>query len=439
MADNNSLSSHSLNASTTHTDASPSGSNPLSHAAAATSAIFMPIAATVLQSVDPISVAVLLKKRVRYEFEIETKATEMPLLRPVVLTASFDCHFLKSLFYLGDLEPFAPGTTAKTIINEQLGAYIPSLVTRSRKDYNPAVIKAALETLKFPVEIEDATAQITCYCKKFFELLEAVEYNNFRADNPKPAINLLLQRVQPNALHTKIFQRVEYDSTLEKSVPKLIVRLKAEAISCQEYDEQKRGKQSDPKRDGGHKSPTGRGKQPEKRAGKTPDHERPPEKDAESRPSKPTSKFPLCLWEKHASQGIQHYMNDCTECPKAKKGLLDAHHARRRENSRKVANRIAADVRPGQESIVLFSADFGGVVCGTLCADSGADANLMNTALLARITNAKCKVTVTDLTLLRKFYLAAEAFDGSKLSLVCKQVAIMAVEVHIRRRTADGW
>lgn len=102
----------------------------------------------------------------------------MPSSRPVVLTASIDRSFLKSLFYMGDLEPFVPGAAAKTIIDDQLGAYIQSPITRSGKDYDPAVINAALETLKFPVGIGHATARSTCYCAKFFELLEAVGYDN---------------------------------------------------------------------------------------------------------------------------------------------------------------------------------------------------------------------------------------------------------------------
>lgn len=48
MDDNNSPSTPSLDASTTHTNASLSGTNLLSHGAAATSIIFAPIAAPVL-------------------------------------------------------------------------------------------------------------------------------------------------------------------------------------------------------------------------------------------------------------------------------------------------------------------------------------------------------------------------------------------------------
>lgn len=217
----------------------PSTSTPAttSVTTTASAAIFTPIAAPVLRSVDPLRVAIFLKERERYELEVESKSLELPSLKPVLLTASIDRSLLRSLIYMGEFEDIAPGVTAKTITEEQLSKFMFSLVRRSDEGYDPTVVNNALEGLKFPVNITDARARITSYCASFFELLEAVGYEDFRDDNPKQTINLLLQRVQPSALKQKMFQRVKYERALETSVPKFINKLKSEAIACQVYGE----------------------------------------------------------------------------------------------------------------------------------------------------------------------------------------------------------
>lgn len=68
--------------------------------------------------------------------------------------------------------------------------------------------------------------------------MEAVGYEDFRDDNPKQNINLLLQRVEPVVLRNKMFQRLKYDRSLEKDVPRLIGMLKTEAIARKEYGDQ---------------------------------------------------------------------------------------------------------------------------------------------------------------------------------------------------------
>lgn len=84
---------------------------------ASATALFTPVSAPIFRSVDPIEVARFLKERERYELEIKAKAAELPSLKAVTYTASIDRSLLKSLVYMGDLEPFAPGATAKSITN----------------------------------------------------------------------------------------------------------------------------------------------------------------------------------------------------------------------------------------------------------------------------------------------------------------------------------
>lgn len=187
-----------------------------------TVAVFTQISALVLRSFDPVRVAQLLNKRERYEIEIESKRLEFPSLKPVRPTASIDRSLLRSLIYMGDLETFAFGATAKTVTDQQLEMYIKSVSARDGSDYEPSVITSALKELKYPTDISNAPARITTYCAKFFYIPESVGYEDFRDENPKQTAQLLLQKVQPTALITKMFQRIKYDRSLEKNAPALI-------------------------------------------------------------------------------------------------------------------------------------------------------------------------------------------------------------------------
>lgn len=423
-------------------DASAGAAPSASGGSYGSAAVFAPVSAPVLRSVDPVRVAAFLKERERYELEIEAKATELPSLKPVAWTASIDRSLLRSLIYMGDLEAFAPGVSAKTITNEHLKSYITSLVSRDGRDYDPAVMNSALDGLKFPSGISNASARITSYCAHFFELLESVGYDDFRDDNPKQTAHLLLQRVQPAALRSKMFQRIKYDTSLEKSVPKLISKLKEEAIACQEYGEAAGGqgrqggnaagdsqgnKSNSGSKRGGHSSEKG-GRQAR-------DSEKHSEGSSAGSGSSSTPKEPpLCLWETHSSKGIRHFMKDCAECPADKrKELLATYHAKRK--AERGAKRAASASVPNGASSVLFSADFAGVLCETLCADIGADANLMDADLLSRITDAGASLQVETLNPPRQFALAAETADGDMTHLVCQRAATMDVDVHIRHGT----
>lgn len=415
---------------------------------AASATVFTPITAPVLRSVDPVCVAAFLKERERYELEVKAKAIEMPSLTPVALVASIDRSLLRSLIYMGELEKVAPGVSANNVTDDQLGEYIKSLVRRDGSDYDPGVVSSVLAELKFPTGIRDARARITSYCAEFFERLEAVGYENFREDNPKQTAKLILQRIQPAALKQKMFQRMNYDQSLEKSVPKLISKLQQEAISCQEYGEgvgvlrgsdkgegsssngqtsaNSRGTRGRRGNNQGRDFPAGKGdsKKEENKGEK--------EKDKNSSGQ---SEPPLCLWEDHKSKGIRHFMRDCKDCPAEKrKELLDELFSRKRKDG-SGAKRAAGGSCTREDSTVIFSAHFAGRVCDTLCADIGADANLMGQELLNRIKDAGGVVEMEDLLPPRTFCLAADAPDGSKTKLICTQAATMDVDIHIRHGT----
>lgn len=124
------------------------------------------------------------------------------------------------------------------MISEHVKNYIQSLVSKSSGEFSPSVIEDALAGVRFPTHIINARARIMHYCASFFEKLEAVGYEDYRDENAKQIVHLLLRHVEPTFVQNKMFQFVKFDTSLEKSFPKFIAKLKKEAISCQEYGEQ---------------------------------------------------------------------------------------------------------------------------------------------------------------------------------------------------------
>lgn len=124
-------------------------------------------------------------------------------------------------------------------------------------------------------------------------------------------------------------------------------------------------------------------------------------------------------------------MNDCKDCPDEKrKELLNEYHQKRKTD--RAAKRATDGQSSNKPSTVLFSADSTGHLCETLCADIGADANLMSADLLHRISEAGGWVQVEILTLARRFFLAADAPDRSQAGVVCQNAAKMDVDIHVR-------
>ncbi len=86
-----------------------------------------------------------------------------------------------------------------------------------------------------PMKIADADALITTYCADFFERLESIGCGDFREQNSKKTVRLLMSRVQPPALKNELRHRVEFDESLENNVKKFIRVLVQEAVNCEVY------------------------------------------------------------------------------------------------------------------------------------------------------------------------------------------------------------
>ena len=337
-----------------------------------TTAIFAPISAPVLRSVDPVRVASFLKERERYELEITAKQTEIPSLKTVPYTASIDRTLLKSLFYMGKFYLVAPNAaSANELTDEQLKAYIESLVNRpDSASVDPAVIESALSGLTMPMKIHDADARITTYCADFFERLDSVGCSSFPEDNPKKSIRLLCAHLEPVALKKEMRKRVEFDTSLEKSVKGFIKLLTQEAINCQAYGG---GKSNDSGSNGrGGRTDITRQYGDENSTTTAP----PTPKGSTKTPKKLT---PVCLWPPHKEKGLRHYLKDCRECPKEEKDkLFDKLRAGKKETVRRTNAHGANET----QSSVIFSATFAEKVRTTVCADIGADTTIMDAKML---------------------------------------------------------
>jgi len=124
--------------------------------------VFVPVAAPFLTSVDPVDVAVFLKKRESYEREVKSKQAEIPTMTVRPWTASIDLSLLQDLHFMGKFDTIAPSVNeADNLTDEHIKKFITSLVTRSEDSIiNPGVIKAALSGLQMPMKIADPDARI---------------------------------------------------------------------------------------------------------------------------------------------------------------------------------------------------------------------------------------------------------------------------------------
>ena len=351
----------------------------ITESASRSAAIFTPVTAPVLRSVDPKKVVQFFNERERYEMEILGNQVEIPSLKMVPYTASIDRLMLKNLLFLEKMENIALDATIETISDEQQKTYINSLVKRSSNTYEPTQIEQALSSLSMPMEIVDPEARITQYCCNFFYRLESIGCIDFRTDNPKKTVQLLLQRIQTPALRSEMKKRIQFDVSLEKNVKSFIRILTAEARSCQKYGPIQSQKTSN---GAGKQDSSVPNRQPKPLA---PTSASATSSDADLKKGKDGRKVPICLLPAHREKGVRHYVRDCPDCtPQKEKKLVEEFKKKSNEDCKEVQRAKSTNsLQPkidrcnGDEPGVLFSAVFGGKIRETVCADIGSDANLM--------------------------------------------------------------
>lgn len=117
-----------------------------------------------------------------------------------------------------------------------------------------------------------------------------------------------------------------------------------------------------------------------------------------------------------------------------KKSLLEAY---RRERSTKHKQAVKRTVTQDAqfESSVLLTATFGETLRTTICADNGADANIMDKKLLTSLKNTKAYQHVETLPKPQLFNMAASTTSGEPSNLLCTQAVTVDTELHIRHGT----
>eukprot|EP00171_Calliarthron_tuberculosum_P019612 IDg19612t1 len=196
--------------------------DPAPQTSTAAVSVFAPISVPVLRSVDPTVVVKFLKE-------------------PLPYTASIDRTLLKSLFYMGKFDNIAEeAVTVNDLTDENVQAYINSLVRRSENGFvDHVAIETVLADFVMPMKIAGSDSRITTYCSKFFEHLESIGCGDFRDQNSKKTVRLLMSRIQPPALKRELRRRVEFDQSLEKNVKSFIRVFIQEAPNCEVYGHDK--------------------------------------------------------------------------------------------------------------------------------------------------------------------------------------------------------
>lgn len=300
---------------------------------AESAALFTPIAAPILRSVDPVLVAKFLREHERYEIEVESKKAEIPSLTVTPYRASIDRALLNHLVFMGEFETIAPNTEAKQLTDEHVEKFIRGLETTDESEVDPAGLKEALVGLIFPTKISDPSARIITYCADVFERLEAVGYREFKTLNPKHTIRILLDNVRPVALKTAMEQSVKVEAGLDKNIRLFIKRLQEDARACQAFGPQVGGppdrSETQDTDKGGSPTLTNTPYSPKKIKKNHDD-----DKDCGDYRDSPSDTDVVCLYPPHRERGIKHKLKDCKACPGEEKSRLIKEYFEEKKNER---------------------------------------------------------------------------------------------------------
>lgn len=161
---------------------------------------------------------------------------------------------MKSIFFIGKFDSVTPGVgSANDLTDAQADAYVRGIIRdASAAGADPTVIEKALDRFKMQMQVANSDAPVTLFCADFFERLERTGCASFRDTNPKKAIKLLSNRMQPPTMKKEMQKRILYDVNHEKNLKKFISTLAREATHCQVYavaykDDKDNGTSKDPK------------------------------------------------------------------------------------------------------------------------------------------------------------------------------------------------
>lgn len=129
--------------------------------------MFVTVTVLVLRSVKPPVAAKVLKKRERYELEVESKRSEIPSLNPVPYTASINRSLLNNLVFMAALQEIAPDNAVDSFTDDDVKSLIVSFVQGNQDEVSPCQLRESMKGLRLAVHIVVATAQVTRSCSDF--------------------------------------------------------------------------------------------------------------------------------------------------------------------------------------------------------------------------------------------------------------------------------
>ncbi len=90
--------------------------------------------------------------------------------------------------------------SVSSLTEDYIQLYVESLVKRVDKGhFDHVAIEKVLPDFSMPMKIADYDARITTYCADFFERFESIGCGDFREQNPKKTVRLLVSPVPATA------------------------------------------------------------------------------------------------------------------------------------------------------------------------------------------------------------------------------------------------
>lgn len=158
-----------------------------------------------------------------------SKKAELPSLQVTPYSTSIDQSLLKKLIFMRASEDMKSDATLETVMDEDIENLIRSFTSNESDEVDPALLREAMRGCKFPVQIIGSSTRITTYCADVFNRLEAAGFGDFKSDNPRFTVKMMIENISPPALKIATEDRIQVEPRLKDNIRLFIQRLKADA------------------------------------------------------------------------------------------------------------------------------------------------------------------------------------------------------------------
>lgn len=86
----------------------------------------------------------------------------------------------------------APDATVKFLTIEEIRKFLEGIVQNTEQVHDSARLPESMSGLTFPGHIADSAAPILTHCTDAFERLDIIGYGDFKSENPKHMIKILV-------------------------------------------------------------------------------------------------------------------------------------------------------------------------------------------------------------------------------------------------------